>query len=114
MTSSNTYPDGITPSFLARIEAQVSVEITAPEPTSALLDGSALERRNRRIAARALAGVTAQYGVTLTQAVRESEGTPRPVTTVTIPSPVFGKVKRTGRKARRAAARAAVNLGRVA
>lgn len=110
----NTHPDGITPSVLARIEAQVSVEIAAVQPTSALLDGSALERRNRRIAARALAGVTAQYGVTFAQAVRESEGTPRPVTTVTIPAPVFGTAKRTGRKARRAAARSAANLGRVA
>ena len=114
MTSTNAYPDGITPSVLSRIAAQVSVEVAAVQPTSALLDGSALERRNRRIAARALAGVTAQYGVTLTQAVRESEGTPRPVTTVTIPSPVFGKTPRTGRKARRVAARAAANLGRVA
>jgi hypothetical protein len=113
MTSTNAYPDGITPSVLARIEAQVSVEIAADQPTSALLDGSALERRNRRIAARAMAGITAQYGVTLAQAVRESEGTPRPVTEVTIPAPVFGKAKRTG-KARRAAARSAANLGRVA
>ncbi len=114
MTSTNTYPDGITPAVLARIEAQISVEIAVDQPTSALLDGSALERRNRRIAARVLAGITAQYGVTLAQAAQESEGTPRPVTEVTIPAPIFGKAKRTGRKARREAARAAATLGRVA
>ncbi|PRY36281.1 hypothetical protein [Umezawaea tangerina] len=114
MTSTSTYPDGITPSVLGRIQALISVEIASPAPTSALLDGSALERRNRRIAARALAGVTARFGVTLAQVVRESEATPQPVTTLTLPAPVFGKTKRTGRKARRAAARAAANLGRVA
>ena len=121
MTSTNAYPDGVTPAVLDRLEARISIEIAVAAPTSALLDGSALERRNRRIAARAQAGIVAQYGVTQAQALRESEGTPLPVITATFPEPVFGKPKstkskgnRVGRRARRLAARAAATVGQVA
>jgi hypothetical protein len=113
MSITTSYLDHLDPRTLATIERQVSDEIAqAAEPTSALLDGTALERRNRRIAARALAGITAQYGVTLVQAVRESECPARPVA-APVPASVFRAAKRTGRKARRAAARRA-NLNRVA
>ncbi|MFD9734315.1 hypothetical protein [Umezawaea sp. NPDC059074] len=123
MSSTNNYPDGLTQAALARISVEVSAEIEVAAPTPALLDGSALERRNRRIAARAQAGIVAQYGVTQAQALRESEGTPLPVITATFPEPVFGKPKstkskgkgnRVGRKARRLAARTAATMGRVA
>ncbi|GGP35959.1 hypothetical protein [Saccharothrix coeruleofusca] len=70
---SDRYPDGLTSAVLEVLGQQVSQELAdLSAPTSALLDGSALERRNRRIAARALAGVTARYGVTLAQTVAES------------------------------------------
>ncbi|MFD1147648.1 hypothetical protein, partial [Saccharothrix hoggarensis] len=62
MKATKNYPDGLTPAALALLDEQVSVEIASAAPTSALLDGSARERRNRRIAARALRGITPRYG----------------------------------------------------
>ena len=101
-TASAHYSDGLDAPTLTIIEQQVSGEIAATtDATSALLDGTALERRNRRIAARALAGITTKYGVALGQAVRESEDQASPVT-----------IKHTGRKTRRAAVQSV--LGQVA
>jgi hypothetical protein len=111
MTSTNSFPDGLDNAAIAAIERTLSDEIARHQPTSALLDGTALERRNRRMAARAAKGIVTTFGVTLAQAVRESRHD-RPL--AVIPAPVFGTTKRTGRKARRAAARAAANLGQVA
>ena len=84
MTNQNNYPDGLTSGVLRLLDQQVSVEIAASaEPSSALLDGSARARRNRRVLNRALAGITPKYGVTVAQAVAESE-VPRPVVTATV------------------------------
>ncbi|GAA1308103.1 hypothetical protein [Saccharothrix xinjiangensis] len=110
MSTTKTYPDGLTPVTLALLDAQVSVEIALGEPTSGLLDGSARERRNRRIVARALAGITPKYGsVGVAQAAAELEDAERSAGSVAIatalPMPVFGKGKGKGRKARRNAAR---------
>jgi hypothetical protein len=110
MDMTSTYPDGLTPAALALLDAQVSVEIALGEPTSGLLDGSARERRNRRILARALKGITPEYGsVSVDQAAAEladAELLPRPVAVAPVlPTPVFGKSKGKGRKARRNAAR---------
>ncbi|MBP2340272.1 hypothetical protein JOF41_006450 [Saccharothrix coeruleofusca] len=120
MTTTKHYPDSLTPAALALLDAQVSVEIALGEPTSGLLDGSARERRNRRILARALAGITPKYGsVSVAQAAAELEDAERmvgPVAVATaLPSPVFGWSKGKGRKARRnAARRAAAAVKRVA
>ncbi|MEU4801218.1 hypothetical protein [Actinosynnema sp. NPDC023587] len=112
------YPDGLTPAALSLLDQQVSVEIAASAgPSSALVDGSARERRNRRILARALAGITPSFGVTLGQAVAELDEPVRPVVAASVlPVPVFGSRKAKGRKARRNAARgaAAVVAKRVA
>ncbi|MFI9008849.1 hypothetical protein ACIGNX_16645 [Actinosynnema sp. NPDC053489] len=110
MSTTRNYPDGLTRAALALLDQQVSVEIAAAAgPSSALVDGSARERRNRRILARALKGITPEYGVTLDQAVAELAAPVRPVTVANVmPDPVFGKRKARGRRARRAAARAAV------
>ncbi|GAB2999786.1 hypothetical protein [Saccharothrix stipae] len=89
MGITSSYPDGLTAGVLRLLDQQVSVEIAASaEPSSALLDGSARERRNRRILARALAGVVPRFGVSVAQAVAESEVRPRPMVTVTVPAPV--------------------------
>jgi hypothetical protein len=51
-------PDGLDGSAIEALIAEAAAHTaTAPEPTSALLDGSAAERRRRRIERRALAGV---------------------------------------------------------
>lgn len=110
MSSKDNYPDGLTPAVLALLDAQVSVEIALGEPTSGLLDGSARERRNRRVLARALAGITPKYGsVSVGQAAAEledAEQSARPVViAAALPTPVFGRSKGKGRKARRNAAR---------
>lgn len=74
MNSTKVYPDGLDHLALSAIERQVSEEIGSRfAPTTALLDGSARERRNRRVLARALAGVTAKYGVSLVEAARQHE-----------------------------------------
>ncbi|MGW4110195.1 hypothetical protein ACWEFJ_04900 [Actinosynnema sp. NPDC004786] len=114
MDTMSNYPDGLTPSALALLDAQVSVEIALGEPTSGLLDGSARERRNRRILARALAGITPKYGsVGVDQAAAEladaeRSGGPASPVALAMPVPVFGRSKGKGRKARRNAARRAV------
>ncbi|MFD7658721.1 hypothetical protein ACFV4N_32505 [Actinosynnema sp. NPDC059797] len=110
MTSMDVFPDGLTPAALRLLDAQVSVEIALGEPTSGLLDGSARERRNRRILARALAGITPKYGsVSVEQAAAELEDAERSVrpapVVLALPTPVFGTSKGKGRKARRNAAR---------
>lgn len=121
MNTTSNYPDGLTLAALALLDAQVSVEIALGEPTSGLLDGSARERRNRRILARALAGITPKYGsVSVDQAAAEladaqrSGGAASSIALV-MPAPVFGRSKGKGRKARRnAARRAAAAVKRVA
>jgi hypothetical protein len=51
-------PDGLDLDAINMLLAEVSAELsTAAQPTSALLDGSAAERRRRRIENRAMAGV---------------------------------------------------------
>ncbi|ATE53618.1 hypothetical protein [Actinosynnema pretiosum] len=62
--------------MIALLEQQVDQELTVSEeiasvPTGAFVDGSARERRNRRIAARAAVGIVPAYGVTLPQALAE-------------------------------------------
>lgn len=52
------FPDGLDETAIARLIAQVAGEVeVAPEPTSALVDGSAAERRRRRMERRAVAAV---------------------------------------------------------
>ncbi|TWP51477.1 hypothetical protein FKR81_14795 [Lentzea tibetensis] len=86
MNSTKTYPDGLDHLVLSAIEQQLSEEIaSAAAPTSGLLDGSARERRNRRILARALAGVKTQYGVTLAQAVAQEAQQLRPASVASLP-----------------------------
>ncbi|WP_199439306.1 hypothetical protein [Umezawaea beigongshangensis] len=121
MDTTSYYPDGLTSAAVERLlDVQVSVEIAAAaKPSSALLDGSARERRNRRIVERALKGITPKYGVTVEQAAAELEELARPVVVSNVlPAPVFGRSKGKGRKARRNAARRAAvvtsGAGRVA
>lgn len=55
---SENFPDGLDENAIDRLIAEVSRDVSgAVEPTSALLDGSAAERRRRRIERRALTGV---------------------------------------------------------
>lgn len=80
MTSTNSHPDGLTTQVLRVIERQVSAEIAAAAaPTSALLDGTARQRRDLRILARRLNGIAAKYGVTLEEAISKANETARPV-----------------------------------
>jgi hypothetical protein len=52
------FPDGLDETAIDRLIAQVAGEVeVAPEPTSALVDGSAAERRRRRMERRVLAAV---------------------------------------------------------
>lgn len=107
MDSMRTYPDGLDQVAVSAIERQVSEEIGSRfAPTSALLDGSAVERRNARMLARAKAGIVPKYGVTLAQAVQEAAAPVRKSLVATIPAPVFGAKKSKGRRAARNAARA--------
>lgn len=51
-------PDGLDATAIDGLIAELYEEIAdSPAPTSALVDGSAAERRRRRIARRAIAGV---------------------------------------------------------
>jgi hypothetical protein len=80
MTSTNSHPDGITSQVLPVIERQVSAEIAATAaPTTALLDGTARQRRDLRILARRLNGIAAKYGVTLEEAISKANQASRPV-----------------------------------
>ncbi|MCR3746653.1 hypothetical protein [Lentzea californiensis] len=107
-------PDGITSDAVTRLLSKLSKEIASPHaPTSALLDGSAVERRNARMLARAAAGVVPKYGVTLAQAEQEATAPVRKALVATVPAPVYGKRKSNGRRAARNAIRAQV-VGRVA
>lgn len=55
---SENFPDGLDEDAIDRLIGEVAIGIAAiAEPTSALLDGSAAERRRRRIERRALTGV---------------------------------------------------------
>jgi hypothetical protein len=52
------FPDGLDETAIDQLIARVAAEVTAvPESTSALVDGSAAERRRRRIERRVLAAV---------------------------------------------------------
>jgi hypothetical protein len=52
------YSDGLDETVIDQLIAQVAAEVTvSPEPTSALVDGSAAERRRRRMERRVLAAV---------------------------------------------------------
>lgn len=97
MNSTNTYPDGLDRTALSAIERQVSEELRSKfAPTSALLDGSARERRNRRVLARALRGVTTKYGVSLVEAARQHEADLRRATEASVaPLRSAGRVVRT-------------------
>jgi hypothetical protein len=54
----NYFPDGLDETAIASLIADVARTVTeSPEPTSALMDGSAAERRRRRMERRALAAV---------------------------------------------------------
>ena len=74
-----SYPDRITRPVLAGIERSVSAEIAASVVTTALLDGTARQRRDLRILARRLNGITAVHGVTLEQAIAHAKQDDRPV-----------------------------------
>jgi hypothetical protein len=57
-TSDQFSPDGLDYVAINRLLAEVRAELrTAARPTSALLDGSAAERRHRRIENRAMSAV---------------------------------------------------------
>jgi hypothetical protein len=82
MNTTGNYPDGITAEAVTSIVKELSTEIASPfAPTPALLDGSAVARRNARMLARAAAGISPQYGVSLVQAVKEAT---RPVRAVPV------------------------------
>jgi hypothetical protein len=52
------FPDGLDAAAIETVFAEVAADAEgAPRPTSALLDGSAVERRRRRVERRALASV---------------------------------------------------------
>lgn len=106
----NYSPDGLTYKNVTGLVSEVSKEIgSLYAPTSALSDGSARAARNARMLARAAKGITPKYGVTLSQAVEEESAAVRPVTVTTaLPTPVYGRKKRKGRRARRSAMRAQV------
>lgn len=107
-------PDGITSNAVTRLLSKLSKEIASPHaPTSALLDGSAVEGRNARMLARAKAGIVPKYGVTLAPAEQEAAAPMRKALVATIPAPVFGTKKSKGRRAARNAVRAQV-IGRAA
>lgn len=54
----NYFPDGLDETAIASLIADVARTVTeSPGPTSALMDGSAAERRRRRMERRALATV---------------------------------------------------------
>jgi hypothetical protein len=56
--SSGRYPDGLDIEAIDALITDVYAEIAnAPRPTSALMDGTAAERRRRRMARRAIASV---------------------------------------------------------
>ena len=56
--SASYYSDGLTPHVLDALLAGIDKEIVdAPRPTSSVLDGSAAERRRRRIERRAISAV---------------------------------------------------------
>jgi hypothetical protein len=79
MTSTTDYPDHLAPLVLVGIEGQVSAEIAFTEVTAGYLDGTARQRRDLRILARRLNGITARFGVTLEEAIKQSQGTARPM-----------------------------------
>jgi len=101
MNTTSNYPDGITAEAVTSIAKELSDEIGSPfAPTAALMDGSAIARRNARMLARAAAGVSPKYGISLAQAVQEATTPIRAVPTATTSTPVRGK-KHKGRRARR-------------
>ena len=54
----NHFPDGLDEMAIDALIAEVAREVAqAPAPTSALMDGSAAERRRRRIERRAISAV---------------------------------------------------------
>lgn len=56
MDRPSSYPDGLTEAVIEQLIVQAYDAAThAPQPTSALLDGSAAERRRRRMQRRAVA-----------------------------------------------------------
>ncbi len=83
------YPDGITAETVTSIVNELSEEIASPfAPTTALVDGSAVARRNARILARAAAGISPKHGVSLAQAAQEAATPVRPVPVATTSTPV--------------------------
>lgn len=55
MPDTEYFPDGLDENAIEHLIAEMATEVAgATEPTSALLDGSAAERRRRRIERRAL------------------------------------------------------------
>lgn len=79
MTSTTDYPDHLDTRVLTGIEGQVSAEIASTAVTAAYLDGTARQRRDLRILARRLNGITAKYGVTLEEAIKRSQDTAPPM-----------------------------------
>lgn len=65
MYSTNFYPDGLTEQDIDVLiaEAFESADEATAAPTSALLDGPAVRRRNRRIERRTVAAVVRAYPV---------------------------------------------------
>ena len=76
-------PDGLRKNTIEVVIAQVSGEIAeSVAPTTALLDGTARQRRDLRILARRLNGIAAKYGVTLEEAISQADQADRPVVVV--------------------------------
>ena len=101
MNTTSNYPDGITAEAVTSIVKELSDEIGSPfAPTAALMDGSAVARRNARMLARAAAGISPKYGVSPLQAAQEASTPIRAVPIATTPMPAQDK-KRKSRRTRR-------------
>jgi hypothetical protein len=101
MNTTSNYPDGITAEAVTSIVKELSDEIGSPfAPTAALMDGSAVARRNARMLARAAAGISPKYGVSLLQAAQEASAPIRTVPVATTPTLAQSK-KRKNRRTRR-------------
>lgn len=101
MNATSNYPDGITAEAVTSIVKELSDEIGSTfAPTAALMDGSAVARRNARMLARAAAGLSPKYGVSLSQAAQEASVPIRAVPVALTSTPVHGE-KHRNRRARR-------------
>ena len=101
MNATGNYPDGITAEAVTSIVNELSGEIASLfAPTAALADGSAVARRNARMLARAAAGISPKYGISLAQAAQEATTPVRAVPVATTLMPAHSE-RPNGRRAHR-------------